>query len=334
MKTTDATRNIGMLIVNGSQSMDAIGPLEVFGMADRQLKDDGVQTTDAYRSVVLSMASGPVSMAFGLQIHADYGFDDAIPELDTLLVAGGTDTAIAHACANQSLLSWLQQQQSSLRRVGSVCNGALILAEAGVLDNRKATTHWLDARQLSQRMGVEVEDDAIYIKDQNVWTSAGVTAGMDLALAMVAEDFGRALALRVAKRMILFMHRAGGQHQYSTALAGQMTSDRLSPVLEWLQSHYHQPIRIAAVAERFHISSRNLARWFQQELGVTPLQYLKNLRLEAAKALLESSRKTLTRIASASGFSSATALRNSFVQAIGTTPAEYRKRFGVDRIPE
>lgn len=267
-------------------------------------------------------------MASGMRLVADAGCAEAGEGIDTLLVSGGLSEAIDRVRGDRECIGWLRDRAARVRRIGSVCTGALLLAEAGLLNGRQATTHWMDVAELSRRYpATRVIADAIYVHDGAVWTSAGITAGMDLALAMVAADHGMPLALKVAKRMVMVTKRAGGQSQFSPLLDAQQAPDAFAELAAWLRANLRRRIDIDTMAERVHASPRHFRRQFQAVFGVTPQRYLESLRIEAAKALLEHAGHELKRVARDAGFSSEEALRRAFVRRLGVTPSDYRQRF-------
>lgn len=324
------TRTIAMLIYEGAQGLDISGPMEAFALASRQVQEDDPGTTSLYQPLLIAEQAGPVRMASGIRLHADHALPDAPGDIDTLLVSGGMGKAVDRACENRTLLDWIGARAQRVRRIGSVCNGALLLGAAGVLDGREATTHWMDAATLQQRHPLaKVSADAIYLHDGRVWTSAGITAGMDMALAMISADQGNALALKVAKRMVMFARRSGGQSQFSRHLEAQAVPDPFAALARWLREHLQQRLDTAALAEQVHLSPRQFARRFAEVFGTTPQRYIEQLRIEAAKPLLEHTGLELKRVAHETGFGSEEAMRRAFVRRLGVRPGEYRERFGM-----
>jgi transcriptional regulator GlxA family with amidase domain len=324
------TRTIAMLIYAGGQSLDVSGPTEVFALAGRQALEDDPDREPPYRLVFVAPERGLVRMASGLTLQAEFACAELRDPVDTVLISGGMGDALDHARANPDLVAWIGALPPRARRVGAICSGALLLAEAGVLDGRRATTHWLDVGELRRRYpAVRVVPDAIYVQDGAIWTSAGITAGMDLALAMVADDLGMPMALKVAKRMVMLVKRSGGQTQFSDLLHAQHAPDEFAELVAWLREDLHRARDLDALAERMHLSPRHFRRRFAAVFGTTPQKYLERLRVEAAKGLLENTRKELKRIAYECGFASEEGLRRAFVRQCGVRPAQYRERFGV-----
>ncbi|QWF15289.1 GlxA family transcriptional regulator [Lysobacter capsici] len=320
---------ICMLVYADAQSLDISGPLEVFALASRQAQEDDPACGPLYRLHVVAEKSGPVVLASGMQLLPDLRCSQVPDAVDTLLVSGGMGDALDRVRANAGLVRWLREIAPRVRRIASVCSGALLLAEAGVLDGRKATTHWRDLAELRQRYPrVQVEADAIYTRDGAVWTSAGITAGMDLALAMVAADHGMPLALKVAKRMVMVSKRSGGQSQFSRQLDELDLPDQFAQLAAWVREHLRSRLDVGRLAQQVHMSPRQFGRRFQSVFGTTPQKYIEQLRVEAAKPLLESTRKEFKRIASDCGFASDEAMRRAFVRQLGIRPSDYRERFG------
>ncbi len=319
-------RRIVMLTYPGGQILDVTGPLEVFAIADSQL---GNSTADrpGYAIELVAAEAGPVAMSSGLRLVADRAMHSVRGPVDTLIVAGGTGTA--EAVRDPELLSWIRRTARRSRRVASVCSGAILLAEAGLLDGKRATTHWAYCERMAATYPrVRVDADPIYVRDGNVYTSAGVTAGMDLALALVEEDHGRDLALAVARRLVLFLKRPGGQSQFSVQLASQSAERRpIRDLLSWMSEHPSEDLSVEALAARAAMSARNFARVFRQEVGFTPARYVERTRVEAARRRLEEGDAGVDAIAEASGFGSAETMRRAFLRNLEVGPAEYRNRF-------
>lgn len=323
------SRTIAMLMYPGGQSLDVTGPMEVFALACRQALEEDPGREPPYRLRFVGARRGPVGMACGLALHAELGYAELPADVDTVLISGGMGDALDRARADAGLVAWVAAAAMRVRRIGAICSGALLLAEAGVLDGRQATTHWRDVGELRRRYpGVRVVPDAIYVQDGSVWTSAGITAGMDLALAMVAADLGMPLALKVAKRMVMMVKRSGGQTQFSNLLDAQHAPDAFADLVLWLREDPRRTRDVDALAERMHMSPRHFRRRFVALFATTPQKYLEQLRVEAAKSLLEHTRKGLKRIADECGFTSEESLRRAFVRQCGVRPAQYRERFG------
>jgi transcriptional regulator GlxA family with amidase domain len=319
----------------GAQVLDVTGPSEVFAIASDTLSRARGIDSPAYRVEILAPSAGPVRMSSGLQLVADRAFRSVRGPLDTLLLSGGR-LGLRDALADLALLPWLRRMAGRVRRLGSVCTGAFFLAEAGLLDGRRATTHWSAAQRLADRYPrIDVDPDAIYVRDGSVVTSAGVTAGMDLALALVEEDWGREVALGVARRLVVFLKRPGGQSQFSAHLEAQSrASGALAGLPAWVAEHLDEDLGVAALAARFAMSPRNFARVFTRELGVTPAKYVERARLERARACLEDGRRSLEEVAVLCGFGSEERMRKTFLRQLRVLPREYRRCFSEARNEE
>jgi transcriptional regulator GlxA family with amidase domain len=315
-----AARRILVLAVDGAQSLDVFGPVEVFDYAFRHVPG-------AYRvEVVGPTDAGAITMSNGLRLGAT-PLPDPPPRHDTLLVAGGEGARAA--VGDAELVAWIARAAPRARRTASVCTGAYLLAAAGLLDGRRATTHWQFCDGLARRHpAVEVDPDPVFIRDGDVWTSAGVTAGMDLALALVEEDLGATVALAVARQLVVFLKRPGGQSQFSEALSAQQAArPELRDLQGWIAGHLDEDLSVGALAARANLSERSFARAFRREVGQTPAAYVEGLRVERARAMLEDGAPSLDGVASAVGFASAEVLRRVFHRRVGVAPAAYRERF-------
>lgn len=318
------TRRVLIVAVPPVRTLDVFGPLEVFGDANRSQSDGPIYEV----RVVSAEADRDVLSHLGLPVRTDQAYREYRGPIDTLLVAGYDGVSTVRY--EQDFLKWLKDSCANSRRFGSVCTGALVLAEAGLLDGRRATTHWNWCEELARDFPqVTVDPAPIFVRDGNCYTSAGVTAGIDLALALVEEDMGRPAALKIAQMMVVFLHRPGGQSQFSATLMAQTSARRpLGDVLAWLPDNIQRNLSIASVARRAAMSPRNFARMFHLEVGKSPARYIEDLRIEAARRDMESTTMTLKEIARSCGFSSAEILRRAFVRRVGVTPSQYRASFG------
>jgi transcriptional regulator GlxA family with amidase domain len=325
------------------QILDVTGPHEVFSLANRFVVDPPVASglraapgaAAPYAIEVVARATdapGAVRSSSGLLLGVDRCLAGAAPgpaddDIDTLMVAGGEGTV--EAATDPLLLDWLRAVAPGCRRVTSVCSGAFVLAAAGLLDGRRATTHWSECATLERLFpAVAVEPDPIFVRDGDVVTSAGITAGMDLALALVEQDLGRDLALAVSRWLVMFVQRPGGQSQFSSQLAAQLADRRpLRELQGWLSDHLADDLSVAALAGRVAMSPRHFARVFRAEIGVTPAQYVEQLRVELARRLLETTDRPVDQIAREAGFGTAETLQRSFRRRVRTTPGEYRRLF-------
>jgi transcriptional regulator GlxA family with amidase domain len=325
-----SVRHIVIVAVPPVRILDVFGPAEVFGDANRQHGGD-----PAYQVTIISGgADRVVESEIISPVHADRTYREhrGVGPIDTLLVAGGSGASEMRY--ERGFLDWVRVASRNARRFGSVCTGALVLADAGLLDGRRATTHWNWCRQLARDYPrVTVDPNPIYVRDGNCYTSAGVTAGIDLSLALVEDDLGRAVALQVARMMVVFLRRPSGQSQFSATLAAQAAeSQPLGELLAWLPDNLRRKLTVAQLARRAAMSPRNFARLFRQEVGKTPARHIEALRLEVARGQLESTSRTLSQVAAASGFASAEVLRRAFARRLHTTPGEYRASFGQRRV--
>jgi transcriptional regulator GlxA family with amidase domain len=326
--TEKQPRTIVFLAAPNTQILDVAGPYQVFVRAAELFVHEHPKEKRPYRVLLASSTHRKVVRTnCGLELVGTDTFRGLRGPIDTLLVAGGS--GLDEAARDRELLAWLRKATGKARRFGSICTGAFLLASAGLLDGKRATTHWKWATELASRFKkTTVDPDPIYIRDGNVYTTAGVTAGMDLALALVEEDLGSPLALRVAREMVLFLRRAGGQSQYSATLALQ-SSDRheIDEVRSWALDNLSRELGVETLAARVGMSPRNFARVFLKQTGATPGRFVDRIRLEAARHRLEESRDKLEKIAMDCGFGSATNLRRSFMRALRVSPADYRSRF-------
>jgi transcriptional regulator GlxA family with amidase domain len=315
-------RTVLITVFDDVQSLDVTGPLEVFVGASRFRA--ARTRSPAYRVSVAAVGGGPVRTSSGLTIVPDADLLDAGPP-HTLVVAGGAGTR----APDPKLVEWIRRTGARAKRIASVCTGAFLLADAGLLDGRRVTTHWNAAAALKRRHPrVIVDPEPIFVQDGPVWTSAGVTAGIDLALALVEEDLGREAALVVARHLVMFLRRPGSQSQFSVQLAGQVAvRPTLQDVQQWIVDHPGADLSVPALARRSNLSPRQFARAFVAEVGIPPGRYVDRTRLEAARRMLADTDDGVERIAHLCGYGTSEAMRRAFTRALGVAPAEYRKRF-------
>jgi transcriptional regulator GlxA family with amidase domain len=317
---------MAIVIYPDVQSLDVTGPLEVFSGAQRLLEAAGSRRR-GYRLRILSPDGHPLRTSSGLQLVPDEPLPAQVDDIDTLIVAGGFGHQ--QALADRALVEWIAHASAGARRTASVCTGAFLLAAAGLLDGRRATTHWAFAQELQRRYPrVHVDAESIYVRDGSIWTSAGVTAGMDLALALVEDDVGRDVALAIARHLVLFLRRPGSQSQFSATLAAQQAQrEPLREVQQAVLEDVAGDHSVEAMAARAHMSARHFARAFRAETGVTPARHVERVRLEAARRRLEDTSEPLATVASGCGFASAEVMRRAFLRILHVGPAEYRRRF-------
>lgn len=313
---------IAILAFPRFQLLDVAGPADVFTEAARQLGDPL-----AYQVQVISAAPGLLTSSSGLRLAVDATVATHRGAIDTLLVAGSPD--ISDMASDTPLQDWLRRQAHTVQRYGSVCTGAFVLAASGLLEGKRVVTHWNAAARLAAEYpGACVEPDAIYVKDGRLFTSAGVTAGMDLALAMVEEDHGRELALRVARGLVMFLKRPGGQSQFSAHLAAQSAEKSGIRVLQdYILASLKDDLSVPALAARAGMSERNFARIFRTETGSTPAEFVEKARIDAARRLAEESDLPAKRLADAVGYANVDGFRRAFGRCLGVSLAEYRRRF-------
>lgn len=325
-------RKIACLVFPDVMSLDVTGPVQVFASANVELQRQG--RAAVYQPLLLGESLEPVASSCGIRLGVDACWHDLAPaELDTLLVPGGQGVDMQRQ--NPALLAWLRRAEGEVRRLGSVCSGALLLAEAGLLQGHRATTHWADVPSLQRFTDVEVQGDRLHTFDpedaqaSHLFTSAGVTAGIDLALALVEADLGRPLALAVAQRLVMFLRRPGGQAQFSPLLtpsAGRV--QRLARLLEWIPAHLADDLSIEALAFQAHMTPRTLCRLFKQEVGMGPGRYVEQVRLEAARNLLLDGQASVATTARLTGFGHPENLRRTFQKRLSVSPSELAERFG------
>ena len=309
------TRAVGFLIFPGFQLLDAAGPIAAFEIA-------GLYGQGAYQLHILAREAGRVASSSGAAMEAT-AIAEA-PALDTLVVAGGMGTRDPETVA--AMAEVVRAAAPSTRRVTSVCSGAFILAEAGLLDGRRATTHWSRTTGFAQRYpGVKLEPDRIYVKDGPVWSSAGITAGIDLSLALIAEDLGEDIARRTAQQLVVYHRRPGGQSQFSALLEMDRPEGRFGGLMSWIRERLHEPLGVERLADRAAMSPRNFARAFAAETGVTPARAVERLRVEAARERIEAGPEPIEIIAQAAGFGEPERMRRAFLRAFGQPPQALRR---------
>ncbi len=316
-----------MLIFPHAHLVDIAGPMALFASAARRLAADGRFSGTAYELILVAERAGPVVTSCGLEIVATAGFKSHLAGIDTLLVAGGN--GVYTAVSDRPMIAWLRRAARKARRVASTCSGALLLAEAGLLDGRRATTHWSDCARLAAGYpAVRVETDPIFIRDGRIYTSAGVTAGMDLTLALIEEDWGPELSFELSRDYVLYLKRAGGQAQFSAVLAGQRElGGRLKDIVGWMLENLHRPLTVPILAERAGMTERSFARHFAAELGETPAAFVAAARLDAARRALIEQDLPIDLVARRCGFGGAERLRRTFLRRLKVTPSQFRRHF-------
>jgi len=319
------TRLIEVLAYPAVQMLDVTGPLQVFATTNEMAMKAGNAAPYALR--VVAKGGGTVTASSGLGLAVQPLPAPRTP-VDTLLIAGGP--GVEAASSDEALVDWARRRARRARRVASVCTGAFLLAATGLLDGRRAATHWSVCTELARRHPtVKVEPDPIFVADGPVWSSAGVTAGIDLALALVEEDLGRDMALAVARYLVVFLKRPGGQAQFSAALSLQAAEDRFGPLHDWIGTHLAADLALPMLASRAGMSERNFSRRYLEATGRTPARAVEAMRIEAARRLLSESRLPAKRIAQRCGFGSEETMRRSFQRQLAVSPQNYRARFSV-----
>ncbi|KQB52948.1 AraC family transcriptional regulator [Pseudomonas endophytica] len=324
MQDSGTGKTIAMLIFDGVLMLDITGPMDAFAVANRFLPME-----KRYRLLTLGVDDGLIRSSCGLQVKADISLAQAPSGLDLLLVPGGPG---AYDDTHPVIQEWLPEATRSAKRFGAICTGTFLLGKAGLLDGYRCTTHWNYLGRLAQQHpGAKVESEQIYVVDRNLITSGGITAGIDMALAIIAEDYGKELALEVAKVLLVVMKRQGGQMQFGPLLVS-VTRDG-SPVARaqaYVVDHIEKMYSVQSMADMVAMSSRNFARSFQREAGLTPMQFVQSARIDHARRLLEGTNLPLKTIATRCGFCSAKYMRKVFCERIGVSPNLYRQQFGVE----
>lgn len=325
-QTAQRSRSVVMVTYPEAHILDVVGPLEVLTGAKYFLPEG----PDPYVVSVIAARAGPVPTTSGLHLTAHRAFAEAMEDrapIDTLIVSGGHGTMAA--IEDRALLDYVRQAADRSRRVVSICTGAMILAELGLLDGKRASTHWWWCPILEQRYPkVLVDRDAIFVRDGDIWTSAGVTAGMDLALALVEMDFGHDIALQVARYNVMYMMRPGGQSQFSAHLVAQRAEDpAINATLVYILAHPADPLTVTALAARAGLSERTFTRRFKDETNMTPAAYVETARVQAARVALETTGRGVEAIAHDTGFQNAERMRRAFQRHLGVSATEYRERF-------
>jgi transcriptional regulator GlxA family with amidase domain len=315
-----SARSVVMLAFEGCQILDVVGPMQVLaGVNDER-------PSPAYASTLLAAKPGTFLTSGGLRLDADGAYAALPAKIDTLMVAGGN---VETALCDTAMMKAVREGAKRARRVVSICTGAFFLASAGLLKGKRATTHWRSVDLLAKYYpDITVEPDALFVRDGKVWTSAGVTAGMDLALALVREDWGDDMALAIARRHVMFLMRPGGQSQFSAHLAAETHGNgKLASLLRWIPEHIDDLLDVTALAARAAMSERSFARIFRKETGETPAAYVARARLDAARRLLTASDLPVETIAARAGFGSEERMRRAFHRHLKIAPARFRARF-------
>lgn len=316
---------IDIIVYPGFKALEAIGPLKVFDYANTHLERR--QLRGGYQVCIASTKIGMVLSDTIMSLEATKKINTlALP--DMAIVVGAHDIKAALEISPE-IVEWVAAVTGTIKRLAALCTGSFFLAEAGVLDGKRATTHWSAAEQLQLRYPeVTVDSDAIFIREGNIWTSAGVTAGIDLALAIVEDDFGREIALEVARDLVVYLKRPGGQSQFSVHLSSQMTNNpKIRELQDWILAHLAEDLSISILAARMAMSDRNFSRVFQREASASPADFIETGRFELARRLLEDNKSSLKLIVLKTGFGTEERMRRVFQKRLGITPRVYRERF-------
>ncbi|MGO9422369.1 GlxA family transcriptional regulator [Roseiarcus sp.] len=321
--TPNAIRTVEILAYPAVQLLDVTGPLQVFASANDFMAKAG--EAPPYEIRIVAPGGRSVDSSSGMTI-VTHPLPPMEAGLDTLVIAGGE--GVDAAVADTVLVDWVRERAKLARRTASVCTGSFLLAASGLLDGRRAATHWAFCAELARRFpAVRVESDPIFVREGSVWTSAGVTAGIDLALALVEEDLGRNVALAVARYLVVFLKRPGGQAQFSEVLSLQAAEDRFGALHEWIRKHLAGDLSLPVLAEQACMSERSFSRRYAEATGLTPARSIERLRVEEARRLLSETRLPVKRISQRCGFGSEETMRRSFVRLLAATPQDYRARF-------
>jgi len=322
-------KHIVFLAIPQATLLDITGPYEVFAQALECLHNKGLKSSYMLH-IVSSEDSKIVSTASGFTIQCENIIDNINYKIDTLFIPGVPNSIVAQYSLNKKALDWIKYQADKVRRLCSVCTGSFFLAEAGILSRKKVATHWAMCEYLLQKYpDIKVENDPIFIKDGNIYTSAGISSGMDLALSLIEEDYDRTLALEVAKQMVLYLKRPGTQSQYSSVLTHQKSDYRpVQEILNWISEHLSEELTVERLAEESSMSPRNFARVFVRETGITPAKYIDKIRLERACRYLTETHLSVKEITEKCGLGTPDNMRRVFLKYLHTIPSDYRRNFG------
>jgi transcriptional regulator GlxA family with amidase domain len=315
---------VGLIGYDGVQALDLIGPADAFSLAE--IETESAKPQPGYEVIILAAGAKPFRSEAGVLFQPQATFRDA-PPLDTVIIPGGKGSREERISA--PIANWISKRATRTRRIASVCTGVYILARTGLLDSRKVTTHWRFARDVAGRFPkLDVDPNALFLKDGQFYTAGGITSSIDLALALIEEDYGRRVALAVARELVVYLKRPGGQTQYSEPLQFQINaSDRFADLASWILGHLRDDLSLNALAKRVCLSPRHLARRFKQTFQRTPADFVQNLRLDEARRRLAEHTQTISSVAASVGFSSDDAFRRAFQRRFGVKPSRYRTTF-------
>jgi transcriptional regulator GlxA family with amidase domain len=322
------TRSVAIVAFTGVEILDLTGPMEVFAFANIVAKLSGLSNEPIYSIEVLALQSGPITSSCGLQIIANKAYSHVHDGIDTLLIAGTVD--VESLLCDPALQDWVRIMAPRVRRLAAICTGAFLLAKSGLLDGLKATSHWFFCEQLARDYPtVTVESDRIFVRDGSISTSGGVTSGIDLALSLIEEDLGADLALQVARFLVVFLKRPGGQSQFSAYLTSEAHRPEVKDLQAWIMQNLTYDLRVETLAARLCMSSRNFARFFLAETGMTPAKFVELARVDAARHYLESTKLSIELVAEKVGFVDPERMRRAFIRQMNVNPQGYRDRFGL-----
>ena len=315
---------VGLIGYDGVQALDIIGPSDAFTIAE--IESDNGQRRPCYEVIIVGITNKPFRAESGVSFQPHTTLRHA-PTLDTLIIPGGRGARIGQS--SSLIAKWISSRAKRIRRIASVCTGVYALAPTGLLDGRRVTTHWRFANDVARRFPkLNVDHDALFLKDGPFYTAGGITASVDLALALIEEDYGPRVALAVARELVVFLKRSGGQKQYSEPLEFQINStDRFADLASWMVEHMRGDLSLAALAKRVCLSPRHFVRRFKQTFGGTPAAFVENLRLDEARRRLSEHTQTIENVASSVGFQSDDVFRRAFQRRFGVKPSSYRSRF-------
>jgi transcriptional regulator GlxA family with amidase domain len=315
---------LGLIGYDGVQALDIIGPSDAFTIAE--IESDNGQRRPCYEVIVIGITNKPFRAESGISFQPHTTLRCA-PTLDTLIIPGGRGARIGKS--GNLIAKWISSRAKRIRRIASVCTGIYALAPTGLLDGRRVTTHWRFANDVARRFPkLNVDHDALFLKDGPFYTAGGITASVDLALALIEEDYGPRVALAVARELVVFLKRSGGQKQYSEPLEFQINStDRFADLASWMVEHMRGDLSLDALAKRVCLSPRHFVRRFKQAFGGTPAAFVENLRLDEARRRLSERTQTIENVASSVGFQSDDVFRRAFQRRFGVKPSSYRSRF-------
>jgi Transcriptional regulator containing an amidase domain and an AraC-type DNA-binding HTH domain len=324
-------KHIAFMVIPDVTLLDITGPYEVFAQAQECLKNNGRRRSVEYILHSVSVGCNKnVKTASGMILHCPENINNIDYEIDTLFIPGVPNSQVEEYRIGKNVLKWIGEYAAKVHRICSVCTGTFFLAEAGVIQNKNVTTHWAKCEVLQKNYpDIKVDDNPIFVKDGNIYTSAGISSGMDLALALIEEDMGKTFALEVAKQMVLYLKRPGSQSQYSSVLTHQSTDYRpIQELVEWMMENLHESLTVELLAERISMSPRNFARVFVREMGITPARYIDKLRVDAACRYLVDTALSQKEIAVLCGLGSVDNMRKVFYKYLDISPADYRQNFG------